>query len=373
MRLPLPAASKPEYEPLVMDDVRGAEARNGMVVASLFAGAGGSSTGYRLAGYEVAYANDCDPHAAATYSANYPTTTFDPRPVEQVSVEDVLRACGGRPPDVLDGSPPCQSFSTAGRRRVDDPRGTLFGEYARLLGELRPRAFVAENVPGMAAGKMRGIFIETCGMLRSAGYKLRVGMLDAQWLGVPQRRRRLVFVGLRDDVPGTPSLPEPLRWRWGVSDVLPWIGRVVDMTTSFSSSHDGSGLSAANVAPTITKTVNQLVAVEDEAWLRGKVLDGWRGLREGEQHDRYFNLVRPLRDEPSPTILKFAGINGSIAAVTYPVEPRKFSIAELRRIQSFPDDFEMDGSYAERWARIGNSVPPLMMYHVAHRLAGVLG
>lgn len=90
----------------------------------------------------------------------------------------------------------------------------------------------------------------------------------------------------------------------------------------------------------------------------------WDKLRPGEQSDRYFQLVRPAADEPAPTITA-AGGNSSTVGVTHPTEKRKFSIAELRRICGFPDDFVLTGTYAQQWERLGRAVPPVMMSHVA--------
>jgi DNA (cytosine-5)-methyltransferase 1 len=90
----------------------------------------------------------------------------------------------------------------------------------------------------------------------------------------------------------------------------------------------------------------------------------WGTLKEGEQSDKYFNLVRADRDKPSPTICASHGSPG-IASVTHPTERRKFSIAELKRICGFPDDFKLVGTYAQQWERCGRSVPPVMMSHIA--------
>jgi DNA (cytosine-5)-methyltransferase 1 len=134
---------------------------NGLAAASTFAGGGGTSTGLRMAGFKVLWANECDPHAVETYRANHPDTELDPRDVREVTAADIMRAVGGREIDLLDGSPPCTAFSTAGKRekgwgkrkshagRKQDRVEDLFFEYARLLRDLQPRAFVAENVSGL--------------------------------------------------------------------------------------------------------------------------------------------------------------------------------------------------------------------------------
>jgi len=432
-----------------MDEVR-AVPDNGLRVASTFAGCGGSCLGYRMAGYRVLWANDNDPHAAETYAVNFPDTALDRRDVHEVTAEDVLEACdlAEGELDVLDGSPPCQSFSTAGKRRVNDPRGTLFGEFARILAGVRPRAFVAENVPGMAVGTMRGMFKAVHAMLRDVGYRLEVRRLDAQWLGVPQSRRRLIFVGVREDLDLEPAFPSPMPWRYSVAEACPWLTRVV---------HDTSGLFGAGEVtdrpyPAVTVGVESLnmyhfkvvektggqcdhelapdrpvhtiragrsghikLAANAYLYVRGYRRDGEedqldrpapsvihegignvgqrqaflvgvgdppdeapslegtalgeeaKTLKPGEKSRRYLNLVSADPKKPSPTVTSVGGSHPGTASVV--VGARKFSILELKRVCSFPDDFEIPGSYAQQWARLGNAVPPLMMRSVAETLA----
>jgi site-specific DNA-cytosine methylase len=147
--------------------------------------------------------------------------------------------------DVLEGSPPCASFSTAGKRsagwgsvkpysdtsqRVDD----LFFEYARLVDEIRPRAFVAENVSGLVKGVAKGYFLEILRALRAPGYVVAARLLDAQWLGVPQARQRIIFVGVRADLVERygvgPAFPTPLRYRYSIRDALPGLAAVDERT-----------------------------------------------------------------------------------------------------------------------------------------------
>ena len=108
---------------------------------------------------------------------------------------------------MLDGSPPCQGFSMAGSRELDDPRNGLFREFVRLLRGLRPRAFVLENVPGLVRGRMRLVFADMLRELKASGYRVSARVLDAAYFGVPQHRQRLIVVGARDDLGIEPSHP----------------------------------------------------------------------------------------------------------------------------------------------------------------------
>lgn len=332
--------------------------KNGRKVVSLFSGAGGSSLGYRLAGFEIAYANEMVEAARATYSANFPKAAIDPRDVRLVTPYDVLEKAGLRSPgdlDVLDGSPPCASYSQAARheggleggwgkqkeygrdghrQRTDD----LFGEYLRLLEGLRPKAFVAENVYTLAIGKAKGHFLNILERMEGAGYRVAVRALDAQWLGVPQVRRRLIFVGIRRDLEIEPEHPEPLPYRYTVEDALR--GLVGD--------------------------------VEPEARVEGYAIEPEsRLLLEGQKSEKFFNLRRLAWGEPARTVLASSGHPGA-AGPLHPDGRRKLTIAELKRVCSFPDDFVLTGTYEQRWERLGRAVPPLMMKAIASRLAATL-
>lgn len=168
-------------------------------VISLFAGCGGSSLGYKWAGGKILAAIEWDKDAAATYRRNHEKTPVLERDIATVMGAELLALTGlavGEL-DVLDGSPPCQGFSLAGRRNLDDPRNSLFREYARLLTEIRPRCLVMENVAGMVKGAHREIFADALRALKSAGYTVRAWLLDAMYFGVPQSRQRVIFLGVR--------------------------------------------------------------------------------------------------------------------------------------------------------------------------------
>jgi site-specific DNA-cytosine methylase len=237
---------------------------NGFRAVSTFSGCGGSCLGYRMAGFRVLWASEFIPAAQETYQANHPDCTLDTRDIRQVQPAEIVEAIGlgvGEL-DLLDGSPPCASFSTAGKReagwgkvktysdtrqRTDD----LFFEYARILKGLRPKVFVAENVSGLVKGAAKGYFLEILAALKGCGYRVKAKRLDAQWLGVPQVRQRLIFQGVRQDLGLDPAFPKPLPYRYTVADALPWIKAV---------RWDGKGsfrpLARSGQDPAMTITVN---------------------------------------------------------------------------------------------------------------------
>lgn len=178
-------------------------------VVSTFAGGGGSLTGYLMAGYRDLLAVEWDDNAVATLRANYPDLDIYHGDIAKLTVEEVLKRTGLEPGqlDILDGSPPCQGFSTAGKRLIDDPRNQLFREYVRLLRGLRPKVFVMENVSGMVKGKMKLVFVEILKELKASGYRVSAKLLNAMYFHVPQSRERMIFIGVRDDLGIEPTHP----------------------------------------------------------------------------------------------------------------------------------------------------------------------
>lgn len=355
---------------------------NGFRVVSTFSGCGGSCLGYRMAGFKVLWANEFVPAAQETYRANHPGRHLDTRDIRQVKPEEILAKIGlsAGEIDVFDGSPPCASFSTAGKReegwgkvkqysdthqRTDD----LFFEYARLLKGLQPKVFVAENVAGLVKGTAKGYFKMILAELRSCGYRVEARLLDAQWLGVPQMRQRLIFIGVQEDLNLPPAFPKPLPYRYSVTDACPWItgGRT---GTATNERHTLAGRRPAHKidapALTVTATVPEFSLIASGALDIGKYAIGkqWDDIKPGEIHPKRFNLTKPALDGPCPTITATGGNLGA-AAVVHPLEKRKFTIAEIKRISAFPDDFILTGSYTKQWERIGRAVPPVMMYHIA--------
>lgn len=319
---------------------------NGYRVASTFSGGGGSSLGYRMAGFRVVWANEFVESAQESYRANAsPDTILDGRDIREVTTESILEATGLAKGelDLFDGSPPCASFSLSGKREAgwgtvkkysdrEQRSDDLFFEFARILEGLQPKTFVAENVAGLVRGTAKGYFIEIFERLVSAGYRVACRVLDAQWLGVPQARQRVIFVGVRNDLGLDPVHPTPFPFRYSVADVLPSIW-------------DPTPIPEVDIS-------------------RFAIGREWARISPGDQSARYFNLVKVDPHKPCPTIAATGGVLGA-ASIAHPYSPRKFTLDELRVLASFPVDFELVGTYQQRYERIGRSVPPLMMRAIA--------
>lgn len=374
---------KPIYSVPSMEEIR-ALPWNGFNAISTFSGTGGSSLGYRMAGFRVLWASEFIDAARDSYNANKaPYTIVDGRDIRNVTAEDILTAIKMQPGelDLFDGSPPCASFSTAGKRakgwgkvkqysdkaqRTDD----LFFEYTRLLRGLQPKTFVAENVSGLVKGVAKGCFIEIMRELKACGYRVACRVLDAQWLGVPQARQRTIFVGVREDLGLDPVHPKPLPYRYSVREALPWIEKSVrDNRGAFGN----GGEITDKPAPTVLADSVGTHWIEAETDISRYAIGAeWERMgKPGTQSDKYRSLIRPNLEKPCNTIT--CPPNGTFsptapsgsASVVHPTEKRKFSIAELKRICAFPDDFILTGTYAQQWERMGRAVPPVMMYHIA--------
>jgi DNA (cytosine-5)-methyltransferase 1 len=298
---------------------------NAPTVVSLFAGCGGSTLGYQLAGFRELLAVEWDDNAVATFRLNFPDVPVYHGDIAALSVEECLRLANIAPGelDILDGSPPCQGFSTAGKRILDDPRNGLFREYVRLLRGLRPKTFVMENVAGLVQGKMRLIFAEIMRELKALGYRVRAALMNAMYFGVAQDRRRVIIIGVREDLGVAPSHPTPRQRPIAIREVLtPPPG-----------------------------TIGYITASNERHTLAGRL---------------------PLRyaDRPAPTLVK---TGNSRMMAGWRVEP--ITVHEASRFASFPDTFQWR---QDAIARIGNTVPPNFMRAIAehirdHILAPAIG
>ena len=338
-----------------MAEIAKVKGSNGFTMVSTFSGCGGSCLGFEMAGFNLLWANEFIEEARTTYKANHPGVILTDSDIREITAESILNDTGLKigELDLFEGSPPCASFSTAGIRekawgkvkkysdkvqQADD----LFFEYARLVKGLQPKVFIAENVTGLVKGKAVGYFKLILKELKEAGYTVEVKILDASYLGVPQARQRVIFIGVRNDLVEKygvkPAFPKPFHYRYSFNDAVNTLKKPENPFIDPETSHP-IGLGNA-------------VGIE------------WEKLRDGGQSTKYFQLVKPFANKPIGTITASGGQVG-LASITHPYEKRKFNLQELRRVSSFPDDFELTGTYQQRWERIGRSVPPLMAKAIA--------
>jgi DNA (cytosine-5)-methyltransferase 1 len=309
-------------------------AKSSFSVISTFSGCGGSSLGYQLAGGKVLLAVEWDDNAVETYRLNFPDTPIYHGDIGKLSAEECCKRAGIEPGelDILDGSPPCQGFSTAGKRDFGDDRNQLFREYVRLLRGLKPKVFVMENVSGMVKGKMKLIFAECLRELKASGYKVKARLLNTMHFNVPQSRRRLIFIGVRNDLGIKPQHPKAITAPISLRNAL-------------------EGCPQEGNAPELTGK-------------RRIVLEHIRPGKSGESitGKGWFTYQRCHWDRPACTIQKEAW------QFYHPSDNRNFSVSELRRIASYPDTFQFAGNWRMASSRIGNSVPPNFMRAIAEHI-----
>lgn len=319
---------------------------NAPKVISTFAGGGGSLTGYMMAGYDDILAVEWDDNAVETLRLNWPDLDIYHGDIAKLTVEEVLRRTGlavGEL-DLLDGSPPCQGFSTAGKRMMDDPRNQLFREYVRLLRGLRPKVFVMENVSGMVKGKMKLVFVEILKELKASGYRVKACLLNAKYFHVPQSRERMIFIGVRDDLGVEPSHPKgehaPITPRMAIGELEP------DEYDSFPD-----------------WLINAADEIEAGNYNHKSVLRAFEKHKGTTGGSQSFKLLS--WDRESCTIAK---IWPGAAGVGHPSRNRYLASNELKRIGSFPDGYQFIGGYKKTIERIGNSIPPLFMEAIARHI-----
>jgi DNA (cytosine-5)-methyltransferase 1 len=328
------------------------------VAIELFCGCGGMSTGFLDAGIRVAAGFDIDRRAVEAYRYNheYRGSLGFEADVARLSGTDILRNAGIDRVDVLLAGPPCQPFSIVGKRRGrEDERANLITDFVRLLRELRPRAFVFENVPNLATIADGEILRDLCARLRHLGYGLEAGVVAAADYGVPQTRRRLLMLGVFGNEIGLPapthggSLLEP--------DLRPHV-TVEEAISDLPDACEYGECGIHNHEPTLhtPDMVERLSALRP-------------GQRERSSfHDR----LHPAR--PGYTLRAGTGNFSPLRPIHYRY-PRVITVRESARLQGFSDDFVWPDwiPRLQQYRQVGNAVPPPLTAAVARHIAAELG
>lgn len=333
-----------------------------------FSGCGGSSLGYKQAGFDVRVAVEIDPVSVKVYKANHANTQILTEDVRKISGEFLLEAAKTRRGELhlWEGSPPCSKFSMAGQREKAWNKVTatdsdlvklrnvedLFFDWIRLLDEMQPMTAVAENVTGLAAGVAKGKLVQFVREIERVGYSTQVWILPAERFGVPQARRRLFIACVRNDLDASAlKKPEP------TTKPTPYGPAIADLpTVIWDEARASETPPSEHHAPSIVGR---------------KIYEYWLEIGIDGKHDKRFGLSRPSLNRPCPTVLAFDGNIGAMG-VCHANEPRRFSIAEMRRIFGYPDDYEFAASYKDAIGRLGNSVPPPLARAVGGAMLKVL-
>lgn len=332
----------------------------------LFCGAGGLSLGLKEAGLRVRAHLDSWPAAVETLNLNFDEQRA-PIDIRKLTASDIRCLAGGTP-RVLAGGPPCQSFTSAGRRQDDDPRGTLVGVFANLAADIRSPLVVFENVEGfLTAGKGRFV-LDFLAPLVEAGYQVRVRKVNFANFGVPQHRKRVIAVA---SLLGNPPFPDPTHSAWGAPGAqklagcpaTPTVEETLKDMPPLGSADAPQGHVALRPSEleqariTALKPGQTMRDLPEHLWHDSFRKRAFRRVMDGTPTERRGGAPAGLRrlraDQPSKAITSAA-----IRELVHPTEDRRLTLREAARLQTFPDSFGFSGNTAEQATLIGNAIPP---------------
>ncbi len=337
-----------------------------MNAIDLFAGCGGLSKGFLDAGFDILVGVDNDQDALNTFELNHKGAIgLNADLSDKKTFEEIKRLSGGKTIDCIIAGPPCQGFSLTGPRNFDDKRNKLYLAVLEVVKEYMPKAFVIENVPGMATLYEGQIKDEILKRFRKMGYNTECKILCAADYGVPQMRKRLVFMGIRKDI-GVPRFPDPkldkehyITCREAIDD-LPrneegYLGQMEDAYTNpprtdYQKKMRGNcNVLHNHVATNHKDFVKEVISQVPEG-------GNYKNLPKGVGDSRTFHMAWTRLDGHAPARTVDTG-HRNLFHYEYNRVP---TVRESARIQSFPDDFVFTGTRTKQDRQVGNAVPPLL-------------
>jgi len=325
-------------------------------IFSLFSGGGGLDIGFANAGFEIVASSDVEPHFCETLGSNPKIFGKEHRVFCKDIAELNAKDCNLGPIDFVIGGPPCQSFSAAGRRvggvyGLNDLRGSLFWHYCRLLKELQPRGFLFENVRGILSANNKeawGLISNSFGEL---GYSLSYRVLDAAEFGVPQHRDRVILVGVKDQ--SSFLFPRPTHGP-ASSDGRPYVtaSEAIANLQDPSEEYKPYGGKYEDLLLQVPPGSNYLFFTEKMNHPEPKF--AWRS-----RFSDFLYVADP--NQPTRTIVAHPGK----WAGPFHWKKRKFTISELKRLFTFPDDYELAGGEMTQIRQLGNSVASRLGFNLA--------
>jgi DNA (cytosine-5)-methyltransferase 1 len=302
---------------------------NKLKVISLFSGSGGLDLGFLATGkFEIIFANDFNYTACETYAHNIGN---------HIMFEDIAKLKKIPKAEIIIGGPPCQGFSTANpARSFDDPRNQLFKEYSRIIKDVKPKLFLMENVSGMVTMEKGKVFKLIKKELTSCGYTLYDNLLNARDYGVPQSRRRMIIIGVRNDINQKYEFPKPTH---NEENYVTVGATIIDKPIPKSNpNHKVSNITDLNL-----KRVKHIPE-------GGSMKDCPENLQNNSDLNRAMRRLH--RNKESYTI-----VHNNCDHYYHPTENRRITIREMARLQGYPDDYIFLGSKSEQSRQVGNSVP----------------
>jgi len=358
---------------------------------SLFSGMGGDSLGLQNAGFDVIAFNEFDKAAINTHKLNFPNSTIISDPSQkkikdqtniQVIPDAIFEAYKGQV-DLIFAGHPCQGFSQGGKKLPDDPRNTLFREFARTAGLIQPKFIIGENVDGLLSRKTAtgenyiDVIVQE---FQNLGYNVSFQVCHTVQFGIPQLRKRLVYVGVRKDLNFTYSFPEPLNDR---KTNLPNLLDIIQFNMEGAIKIEPDDFDFSTIPPECILTDLANEQSEDtnniHPYLRLKAKTR-NEIYDGKTHKNLLSFSK--RDSPiHAEIIDIRNPSKTIIC-TYDHQPRLFVPLknkngyflrcilpdELKQIQGFPSDFQLSGTKKDKIKQIGNAVPPPLITQIVKKL-----
>jgi len=360
---------------------------------SLFSGCGGCSLGLKQAGFAVNLAVDIDKDACETYSLNFGSDTICCTDLSNVTPHELLERSRQNVADrdLIVGGPPCQGFSSAGAKDWMDSRNILVRNFIEIVTSLQPTWFIMENVEGLLTANDGIFLIEAITRLLEAGYWVRAKKIYMEQYGLPQRRKRVIIVGNREqcnfDFPEPTHLRQPTLFGVGEQSQLRILDAIGDLPPATEvgkvmyergpECHYQRHMRRTDNYPVLHHQLRRLNATAQQRINLLKQGETMKHLPEKLQHASFARrsyrrvmdgtptekrggapsgLKRLIADDPSLTIT-----SGSSSEFLHPIENRPLTLRECARLQSFPDWFEFQGSWTSIATQIGNAIPPIFM------------
>ena len=336
-------------------------------VLDLFCGAGGLSYGFKLAGFSIVGGVEWDKAAMETHSTNFKSKFEFCGDIKEISDETIIKNLKGV--DVIIGGPPCQGFSSANRheKEKDDPRNKLFFEYLRFIRILHPKVFVIENVKEILTkdnGFAKNRIIE---ITEELGYSVNVEVLNASEYGVPQVRRRAIFVGIASDLGckfdfnNLTKVSKPVTVYEAIVDICYPDQNIKNKFLNYAK--DTDVLYNHNPKKPNDKVIERMKYVPQGGNWKDVPPELWDTQRDNRHSSAYKRLSF---NEPSITI------DTGHMNYFHPIFHRVPTVRESARLQSFPDSFIFCGNQGEQYRQVGNAVPPLMAKEIAKEIMRIL-
>lgn len=363
------------------------------IAIDLFAGCGGLSLGLEAAGFDIAAAVEFNAIHALVHHFNFPYSVSLCQDIRELKTDELLTSIGAEgfdgEVDLVAGGPPCQGFSHIGKRQLDDPRNSLVFEYLRIIKDIQPKYFIFENVPGIASGKHKKFLEELIDELEKIGYQVEkpIKILDASLYGAPQRRKRLIIMGSRNDLKKVtyPSAIDSQGFNY-VSDAISDLENI-NVFTDCDLGIDSKKLDYSNFRNNFYLVPRGIYSLCHVRKMDGFVY-GHLGSKHQETSINRFLSTEPGTVEKTSRFFKLApdglchtlraGTASDRGAYTAPRPihyqvPRCITVREAARLHTFPDWFQFHNTIWHGFREIGNAVVPLLSQTLGQEILRSLG